>query len=105
MELAHKQEFTTIKQHKKFSAGLVHDKRGTPYVYVIPGSGSQRSVWRREFEGVWNNAKQYDRDTWFLNKGSLLESYEREGGGLGRTINLSYIVELIRYIVQDQDRE
>ena len=104
MELVHNPEFTTMKQHKRFSAGLAHDRQGTPYVTVIPGSGNQRSIWRREFEGVWNNAKPYDDDTWFL-KGLQLVSYKRADGRLGTTINLSYIIALIRHIVQDQDME
>ena len=105
MELVHEQEFTTMKLHRKFSAGLVHDRQGTPYVFVITENGKQRGIWRREFEGVWNNAKPYDLDTRFLNKGLRLEPYEREGGGLGKTINVSYIITLIHHIIQEQDME
>ena len=56
-----------------------------------------------EFEGVWDTAKRYSRETRFVNKNGRLESYTKQNGETGRTVHVSYIIALIDHILKDQN--
>lgn len=105
-ELTQKVNLKTLKQNKKFSAHIDHNKKGDLFVRVILESGKSRGqIPFNEFEGVWNTAKIYSRETRFVNKDGNLGSYIKQDGESGKTVHVSYITALIDYIVKDQSME
>ena len=103
-KLRQEKEFRTLKQKKKFKARVGYNKQGRTTVFVTLETGSTRGQMRsNEFEGVWDNAKSHSYETRFVNKGGRLKSYVREDGEIGKSMQVSYIVTLIDYIVQKQE--
>ncbi len=104
LELKQEKEFTTLKQNKKFKVrlGYVEDKL---VVLITPhDSQIQRGrIPRNEFEGIWNNAKIYSPETRFVNKNKRLESFTNKNGTKGKSMQVSYIVTLIKHIVRNQE--
>lgn len=99
--------FRTSTQDKKFNAYFDHNKKGDLFVRVILESGKQRGqIPANEFQGVWNNARILpNNSTRFVNKDGRLNSYTKQDEGTGTTKNLSYIVALIKYIIQNQEMQ
>jgi len=105
-ELKQEKEFRTLKQKKKFSAHFEQNRHGVPILKIITEAGVPRGpIQTNEFEGVWDNAKGRSRETRFLNENGRLELYPKKKGGMGKSMQISYIVTLIDYVVQDQDME
>ena len=103
-ELKQGKKFTTLKRKKKFRARMGYNKHGRETVFVTLETGSTRGQMRsNEFEGVWDNAKSHSYETRFVNKNGRLKSYVREDGKIGRSMQISYIITLIDYIVQKQE--
>jgi len=105
-ELKQEKEFKTLKQKKKFNAHFEHNLHGVPIVKLITETGEPRGHTKsNEFEGVWDNAKGRSRETRFVNEKRRLEPYSKKKGGIGKSMQVSYITALIDFIVQDQDME
>ena len=105
-ELNQEKEFETLKQKKKFSAHFEQNRHGVPVLKIITETGKPRGpIQSNEFEGVWDNAKGRSRETRFLNEGRRLKPYPTKNGGVGKSMQVSYIVTLVDYIVQNQDME
>ena len=105
-ELKQEREFMTLKQNKKFNARFERNMHRELVVRVILEHGEPRGqIPNNEFEGIWDNSKGYSRETRFVNKGGRLGSYPKKKGGIGESMNVSYITKLIDHIVQDQDME
>ena len=103
-ELKQEKEFRTLKQKKKFTAYFETNTRGISAVRIITETGAPRGpIQSNEFEGVWDNAKGHSRETRFLNEGRRLEPYSTKKGGMGKSMQVSYITTLIDYVVQNQD--
>jgi len=103
-KLKHEKEFRTLKQRKKFTASFEISTRGIPAVRIITEEGASRGpIQSNEFQGVWDNAKGYSRETRFLNKGRRLEPYLTKNKGMGKSMQVSYITTLIDYVVKDQN--
>ena len=104
MELKHTSHFKT-KQGKEFKANLEYNLNGEPVVRIRPkSSGSERgAIPANEFEGVWDKIKTEPYASRFYKITKDLESYTTKNGNNGGSMQLSYIVPLIKHIVQDQD--
>jgi len=106
VELQHKKQLMTLKQNKKFEAYSERNLNGELVIRVIPESGKLRGpIPYNEFEGIWNSARGFPRDTRFVNKHHRLGSYQRKNGNIGSSENVSYITKLIDHIVQDEKLE
>ena len=106
VELQHKKQVMTLKQNKKFTAYLERKLNGELIVRIIPESGKLRGpIPPNEFEGIWNSAKGFPRETRFVNRHHRLGSYQRKNGKIGSSENVSYITKLIDHVVQDQNLE
>ncbi len=107
LELNPDTTFKTLKQNKKFNAYFDHNKKGDLFVRVILESGKYRGqIPVNEFQGVWDNARTSPHDNpRFVNKDGRLNSYTKQDGESGTTENLSYIVALIKHIVQNQEMQ
>ena len=106
VELRHEKEFLTLKQNKKFKAYFERKLNGELAVRVIPESGKLRGpIPSNEFEGIWDSARGFPRETRFVNRHGRLGSYQRKDGKIGNSENVSYITKLIDHIVQDQKSE
>ncbi len=105
-ELQQEKGFKTLKRKKNFNAHFEHNAHGIPVIIIMTETGAPRGSTRsNEFEGVWNNAKGNSRETRFINDKRRLEPYLNKNGGISRSMQVSYIVTLIDYVVQDQDME
>ncbi len=103
-DLIQEKEFKTLKQKKQFSAHFEQNRNGVPILKIITETGESRgSIATNEFEGVWDNVKGRSRETRFLNDARRLEPYPKKKGGIGKSMQVSYIIALIDYVVQDQD--
>jgi|APSaa5957512535_1039671.scaffolds.fasta_scaffold02147_1 hypothetical protein len=103
-ELKKKKEFMTLKQRKKFKAHFEYNTHGELIVRVTTKYGEPRGqIPSNEFEGVWNNAKGRSRETRFVNEKRRLEPYQTKKGGIGKSMNVSYITKLIDHIVKDHN--
>ena len=103
-EIKQEKEFRTLRRRKKFTASFEISTRGIPAVRIITEDGAPRGpIKSNEFQGVWDNAKGYSRETRFLNKGKRLEPYPTKNKGMGKSMQVSYITALIDYIVKDQN--
>ena len=103
-ELRQEKDFRTLKQKKKFSAHFEQNRHGVPVLKIITEAGEPRGpIQTNEFEGVWDNAKGRSRETRFLNENRRLEPYPKKKGGMGKSMQVSYITTLIDYVVQDHD--
>jgi|APSaa5957512535_1039671.scaffolds.fasta_scaffold400940_1 hypothetical protein len=103
-ELQHEKEFKTLKQKKKFNAHFEQNRDGVLVLKIITETGEPRgSIPSNEFEGVWDNVKGRSRETRFLNENRRLEPYPKKKGGIGKSMQVSYIIALIDYVVQDQN--
>ena len=103
-ELAVKKEFETLKQNKKFEAYFERNTKGELKVCVIPqGSSARGPISSNEFEGVWDVAKKYPHETRFENIDGRLESYQTKKGEIGKSIQTSYTIKLIKHIVENQE--
>lgn len=106
VELKQEKEFLTLKQNKKFKAKLERRNNGNMEVRVTTEQSEfQRPIPYNEFEGIWDNAKGLSREMRFVNKNRRLESYSTKRGGIGKSMNVSYITKLIDHIVQNQKME
>lgn len=106
IELKQEKQFTTLKQNKKFNAHFERNMNGNLIVRVILEHGEPRGqIPHNEFEGIWDNSKGRSRETRFVNDGGRLGSYPKKKGGIGESMNVSYITKLIDHIVQNQDME
>lgn len=106
VELHNKKQLTTLKQNKKFEAYFERKLNGELIVRVIPESGKLRGpIPLNEFEGIWDAAKGFPRETRFVNRHHRLGSYRRKDGKIGNSENVSYITKLIDHVVQDQNLE
>jgi len=103
-ELKQEKEFKTLKQKKKFTAVFEHNASGVPVVKIITEAGQPRGpIQSNEFEGVWDNAKGRSRETRFLNENRRLEPYQKKKGGMGKSMQVSYITTLIDFVVKEQN--
>lgn len=103
VELQHEKHFSTLKQNKKFKGYFERKLNGELIVRVIPESGKLRGpIPSNEFEGIWDSARGFPRETRFVNRHGRLGSYQRKDGKIGNSENVSYITKLIDHIVQDQ---
>lgn len=101
-KLKTEQKFTTLVRHMTFKAYFSNN-----LVYVTPTSSMiQRGpIPSNEFEGIWNNTKDYLPETRFKNKDGRLNSYITQKGKQGKSMQNSYIIALIKYIVKEQNME
>jgi len=105
-EIRQEKEFKTLKQKKKFTVHFEQNRDGVPVLKIITETGEPRGpISSNEFGGVWDNAKGRSRETRFLNDNRHLEPYPKKKGGMGKSMQVSYIVALIDYLVQDQNME
>lgn len=106
VELRQEKQFLTLKQNKKFKAYLDRKLNGELAIRVIPESGKLRGpIQSNEFEGIWNSARGFPRETRFVNRHHRLGSYQRKDGEIGISENVSYITKLIDHVVHDQNLE
>ena len=105
-ELKEYREFKTLKYGKEFKARFEHYQNGDLYVRVRLNFGEPRgTIPFNEFEGIWDTAKRYSRETRFVNKGGRLRKYTKQSGEVGKTVHVSYITAIIDYIVKDSNME
>lgn len=102
-ELTPQKEFKTLKLNKKFKAYFEFNKKGEPVLRIMTDNGKIRGISHYEFNGVWDNVKHYSNETRFVNKSGRLEPYPKRKGGMGKSMQVAYIVKLIKHIVNDQE--
>ena len=103
-ELAVRREFETLKQKKGFEAYFERNTKGELKVCVIPQGGIPRSpIPSNEFRGIWDVVKEYSPETRFENKDGRLGSYQTKKGETGESMQVSYILRLIKHIVENQE--
>jgi len=106
VELKQGKKFETLARNRKFKARLGYVKDDLVVLATPDYSQIQRGrIPYNEFEGVWNNAKKYSKETRFTNKNGRLVSFINKNGTKGKSKNLSYIVTLISNIVKNQDMQ
>ena len=98
-------EFKTLTQNKRFKAYFESNRKGEPLLRIMTDNGKIRGIPHYEFNGVWDNVKRYSNETRFVNKSKRLEPYHKRKGGMGKSMQIAYIVKLIQYIVQNQKME
>jgi len=103
-ELKQEKEFVTLRQNKKFKASLGYVKKELVVLVTPQSSMVQRGrIPRNEFEGIWNDIRKHPSETRFENKHGRLGSFINKNGKKGSSNNLSYILKLIQYLVQEQE--
>lgn len=81
-------KFKTMRQSRPFEARMSDNS-----VHITPESRNKRNVYMKEFQGIWNIAKNDARDQRCINK----------GGRYTQFFNPSYVTALIDFIVEDQE--
>jgi len=79
------------------------NKKGKLLLRIMTDNGKIRGISHYEFNGVWDNVKRYSKETRFVNKSKRLEPYPKRKGGIGKSMQVAYIVKLIKHIVNDQE--
>ena len=106
VELKQEKKFRTLTQGNTFTAYFEPDKDGEPFLRIMTDNGIIRGrIPDYEFNGVWDNVKQWPNSTRLVNRGGRLESYPKKTGGIGKSMQVAYIVALIKHIVNDQKME
>jgi len=104
--LQQERQFLTLKQNKRFTARFERSAKGELIVRITTEDGKIRGpIPSNEFEGIWDNLKGLSHETRFINKGRRLEAYPTKKGGIGKSMNVAYIVKLIEHVVQNQNIE
>ncbi len=102
-ELTRSKDFKTLTYDRRFKAYFESNKKGELMLKIMTDEGKIRGISRYEFNGVWDNVKRYSKETRLVNKNRRLEPYPKRKGGIGKSMQVSYIVKLIKHIVNDQN--
>lgn len=85
---------------------MEHNTQEKLFVKIIPQTGEPRGpIQRNEFKGVWDNAKDKSKESRFVNEKGHLSSYSTKKGEIGKSIQISYIIALIDFVVRDKNME